>query len=181
MNEEWRDIKGYEGKYQVSNLGRVKSLGNNKSKKEKILDPKSNMYGYKEVRLSKEGKRKPYKVHRLVAIYFIPNPNNYKEVNHKDENKQNNRIDNLEWCSRLYNVRYSKVWTSNERPVLQYDKEGNFIKEYNSMSEAARSNNTTPQSIFASIKHGWYSANSKWKYKEAIKEKDSIKDNNINN
>ena len=74
--------------------------------------------------------------------------------------------------------------TKNPRScvVLQYDKEGNFIKEYNSMSEAARSNNTTPQSIFASIKHGWYSANSKWKYKEAIKEKDSIKDNNnINN
>ena len=106
MKEEWKDIKGYEGLYQVSNLGRVKSLGNNKSKKEKILDPKPNMYGYKEVRLSKEGKRKPYKVHRLVAIYFIPNPNNYKEVNHKDEDKTNNHVSNLEWCDRKYNINY---------------------------------------------------------------------------
>lgn len=105
MNEEWRDIKGYEGLYQISNLGRVKSLGNNKSKKEKILKPRKTC-GYLNVVLSKEGKRNSYQVHRLVAQSFIPNLNNYKEINHKDENKSNNCIENLEWCTREYNVNY---------------------------------------------------------------------------
>lgn len=184
MEEEWRIIKNCP-MYEVSNLGNIRSYYNGSHGIRTIprrIALKTDRIGYTFVHLQNNSGRKPYRVHRLVAEAFIPNPNNLSEVNHKDENKQNNRIDNLEWCSRLYNVRYSKVWTSTERPVLQYDKEGNFIKEYNSMSEAARSNNTTPQSIFVSIKYGWYSANSKWKYKEAIKEKDSIKDNNnINN
>ena len=103
--EEWRDIKGYEGLYQVSNLGRVKSLGNSKSKKEKILKPYSNI-GYFHVILSKEGIHKNCRVHRLVAEAFIPNLNNYKEVNHKDEDKENNSSYNLEWCDRKYNNNY---------------------------------------------------------------------------
>ena len=105
--EEWRDIRGYEGLYQVSNLGRVKSLRNNHGQfREKILKICSNKLGYSYINLYKEGENKKCLVHRLVALHFIDNPNNYKEINHKDENKQNNIIDNLEWCTREYNNNY---------------------------------------------------------------------------
>ena len=106
MKEEiWRDIKGYEGLYQVSNLGRVKSLNYNHTKKEKILNL-ANSKGYLHVTLYKNSKYKIYKVHRLVAIHFIENPNSYSQVNHKDENKQNNKVENLEWCTQEYNNNY---------------------------------------------------------------------------
>ena len=102
--EEWKDIAGYEGKYQVSNLGRVKSFYKNKYGKIRKL--KTDKYGYKRINLSKDGKGKTYLVHRLVAEVFIPNPNNYPEVNHIDEDKTNNCIDNLEWCDSKYNNNY---------------------------------------------------------------------------
>ena len=92
MKEEYRDIKGYEGLYQVSNLGRVKSLGNNKSKKEKILSGYPSTGGYLQVILCKNNKKKPFSIHRLVAQAFIPNVNNYPQVNHKDEDKTNNKV-----------------------------------------------------------------------------------------
>ena len=115
MEEEWRDIKGYEGKYQVSNLGRVKSLKNCKGNyREKILKLGKDKLGYLQVVLSKEGKGKLFRVHRLVAESFIENTNNYPEVNHKDENKSNNCVDNLEWCDRKYNCNYG---TRNIRRV----------------------------------------------------------------
>lgn len=112
MEEIWKDIEGYEGLYQVSNLGRVKSLNYAKQGKEKILKDRISATGYKRVNLSKSGERKTYYVHRLVAETFIPNPNGYSEVNHKDENKSNNNIDNLEWCTSKYNSNYG---TRNER------------------------------------------------------------------
>lgn len=110
--EIWKDIIGYEGLYQVSNLGRVKSLGNGKSKKEKILKQGTNSCGYYQIKLYQNGKYKTYKIHRLVAQTFLDNPNNYYSVNHRDENKQNNCIENLEWCTQEYNVNYG---TRNER------------------------------------------------------------------
>ena len=107
MKELWKDIEGYEGRYQVSSLGRIKSLRDNHGNyREKILDIKPNKCGYKEVRLSKNSKKKPYLVHRLVAIHFISNPNNYPQINHKDENKSNNCVSNLEWCTQKYNNNY---------------------------------------------------------------------------
>ena len=106
MREEWRDIKGYEGLYQISNLGRVHSYY-----KRDILEPKEDK-GYLRVGLYKNGKRKPYSIHRLVAEAFIPNPNNYPQVNHKDEDKSNNRVSNLEWCTAKYNINYG---THNKR------------------------------------------------------------------
>ena len=114
MKEEWRDIKGYESLYQVSNLGRIKSLKNNRDNyREKILKVvQRGKHGYLGIGLHKNGKSKSFYIHRLVAEAFIPNPNNYKEVNHKDENKQNNRVENLEWCTREYNNRYG---TRNQR------------------------------------------------------------------
>lgn len=103
--EEWRDIIGYEGKYQISNFGRVKSF--KRYKEGKILRAKNNKE-YLSIGLSngKDGKQKYYLIHRLVAEAFIPNPNNYPIINHIDENKKNNKATNLEWCTHKYNINY---------------------------------------------------------------------------
>lgn len=112
--EIWKDIVGYENLYQVSNLGRIKSVerksktkGNSyRTLKERILKPAIVHNGYERVCLFKDKKGKCYRVNRLVAEAFIKNPNNLTQVNHKDENKLNNRVDNLEWCSASYNINY---------------------------------------------------------------------------
>lgn len=112
--EEWRDIEGFEGLYQVSNYGRVKSLQREvrantcgvRMLAEKVLRASKNNAGYMLVVLCKNGKHFNKMVHRLVAEAFIANPNGFKEVNHKDENKLNNNIENLEWCNRVYNATY---------------------------------------------------------------------------
>lgn len=106
MIEIWKDIPGYEGKYQVSNTGEVESLNYNGTGKTKSLKQSTDKKGYKHVRLFKNGKGKTYKVHRLVAMLFIPNPNNLPIINHKDENKTNNNVNNLEWCTYEYNNTY---------------------------------------------------------------------------
>ena len=127
MKEVWRDISEYEGLYQVSNLGRVKSLGNDKFKKEKILKPGNNgknKDGYFFVYLYKKGIKKMYFVHRLIAEAFLENPDNLPVVNHMDQNKQNNRVDNLEYCTISYNTRYSL-----NKKVGCY-KDGKLIKVY---------------------------------------------------
>lgn len=111
MIEIFKDIEGYKG-YQVSNYGNVKSLNYNRTGKEKILKPTKNSDGYLQVSLHKDGKRKTCKVHRLVAQTFIENPNNLPQVNHKDENKQNNNVENLEFCDSQYNINYG---TRNEK------------------------------------------------------------------
>ena len=109
MEEIWKDIEGYEGIYQVSNNGRVRSLLYNKIK---MLKTQTYKRGYKYIALSKNGEKKKYKIHRLVAQAFIPNPNNYPQINHKDEDKSNNYINNLEWCTPKYNNNFG---TRNER------------------------------------------------------------------
>ena len=143
MEEEWREIKGYEGKYQISNLGRVKSLkGNHGNYREKILSGSPNTGGYLQVDLLKNGKRNTFKIHKLVAIHFIDNPNNLPEINHKDENKQNNKVSNLEWCTRKYNQNYgtrtqrasekmkgSKNPRSRKVQCITTGKVFNYIKE----------------------------------------------------
>ena len=144
MNKEiWKDIEGYEG-YQVSNLGRVKSpdiyiMVNNKYKLYKngnILTPyKHKKTGYMSITI---GKHSTIMVHRLVAKAFISNFNNYPCINHKDENKQNNHVDNLEWCTHKYNNNYGNNTKKLCKPVLQYDLNGNFIKEYYGANEASR-------------------------------------------
>lgn len=117
LSEEWKEIKDYEN-YEVSDFGRVRRNG-------KILKPWKNRKGYLHVDLSKNGIRRAVKVHRLVAQAFLPNPQNLPCVNHKDENKINNTVDNLEWCTYEYNNNYSKA-----KPVLQYDLLGNLIREW---------------------------------------------------
>lgn len=156
LKEIWKDIKGYEGCYQVSNLGGVRSLdryinGNKNSKwirKGVVLKPHKNRNGYLIVRLQLDGHNLGKTVGRLVAETFTPNPNNYPEVNHKDENKSNNHVDNLEWCSYSYNTNYgtrndrvSKILTNHplkSKIVYQYSLNGEFIKEYQSTRECER-------------------------------------------
>ena len=104
-NEIWKDIKGYEGIYQVSNLGRVYNCRYNRL----LSTPTNRKKKYVDVALNKNGVAKSYKVHRLVAEAFIPNPNNLPFVNHKDENPSNNCVDNLEWCTNEYNLNYGNA------------------------------------------------------------------------
>ena len=106
-NEIWKDIEGYEGLYQVSNYGNVRSLNYANRGFVKKLVPKISNRGYQWVELAQNGKRRQITIHRIVATAFINNPNNYPVVNHKDENKTNNNVENLEWCTRSYNVKYS--------------------------------------------------------------------------
>ena len=122
--EEFRDIPGYEGVYEVSNLGRVRRNG-------RILKPTNDRGGYLFVNLCKNGTRKTVKIHRLVAYAFLPNPQNLPQINHIDEDKTNNAVDNLEWCDSKYNVNYSQA-----KPVLQYDLQGNFIREWPGVRKA---------------------------------------------
>lgn len=107
MQEIWKDIVGYEGLYQVSNLGNVKSLNYGKKGYEKMIATKENSCGRLWVMLYKSGNAKPMQVHRLVGEAFIENPNKYPQINHKDENPKNNKVDNLEWCTASYNIKYS--------------------------------------------------------------------------
>ena len=150
LNEEFRDIDGYEGLYQVSNYGRIKSLcrlsncrnGKYKIIKEKILKTNFGTNKYMITTIIKKNKIKTFEIHRLVAETFIPNPNNYPCVNHKDENKLNSCVNNLEWCTYSYNNSYNgkakKINKKFEKPVLQFDLKGKFLNEYNSISEASR-------------------------------------------
>lgn len=106
--EFWFEIPDYEGLYQVSDLGRVKTLNYKRSGKEKILIPTIGKNGYKVVTLTKNGKQRKYYIHRLVAMAMIENPfpDKWVQVNHRDEDKMNNRVENLEWCSASYNTNY---------------------------------------------------------------------------
>lgn len=131
--EEFKDIEGFEGLYQISNQGRVKSLANDKTKKEKILKSGKNKDGYLLINLWKNGKVKNYRVHRLVAQAFLPNPNNLSEVNHKDENKTNNNVNNLEWCDRQYNAEYSQ-----NKQVQQFSLDGTLLATFPSTIEVQR-------------------------------------------
>lgn len=139
MVEIWKDIKYYENLYQGSNLGRVKSI---KFGKERILKTFKNKDGYLQVGLWKNNKRKIFLVHRLVAQAFLDNPNNLPEVNHKDENKLNNVVSNLEWCDRTYNVNYGtaieRMIKTVSKPVLQFTLDGKFVREWESTRECER-------------------------------------------
>lgn len=145
-NEIWKDIAGYEGLYQVSNEGRVKSLArvvirNNGQKlpiKERILKPAFNGRGYLIVDLCDGGKKKHFKVHRLVCQAFHENPDNKPCVNHLDENKINNYASNLEWCTYEENNNHGTRAARTSKPVGQYSLDGKLIKIWPSTIEAER-------------------------------------------
>ena len=152
--EQWKPIKNFEGLYEVSHMGRFRSFYKHKntivrsgspavmSVHPKLLCPNKLRCGYYNVTLYKESKMYTYRAHRLVAFHFCEGYKHGYVVNHKDEDKSNNKADNLEWCTELYNRRYGtgiqRAAESNWRKVAQYDLDGNLIATYNSAKEAAK-------------------------------------------
>ena len=144
--ETWKNIKGYEGFYQVSNMGRVKSLGRKdrfgRVIKERILEPAVTHNGYLRVGLHVDGKRKMLRVHRLVCEAFHENPDNKSEVNHVNEDKTDNRACNLEWSTRTENCnhgsRNERVAKALSKPIGQFSLDGKLIKVWQSACEARR-------------------------------------------
>ena len=128
-----KDIKNYEGLYAVTSCGKVYSYKN-----KIFLKPNPIKNNYLQVTLYKNGIRKNFLVHRLVAEAYLPNPNNLSEVNHKNENKKDNYLNNLEWCDRINNCNYGSRNQKISKAVGQYTKTGEFIAQFNSISEAGR-------------------------------------------
>jgi len=167
MNEVWKDVEGYEGLYQISNLGQVKSLDKQISSPnggilfypERIMAQRKGNSGYFQVILRKDGTRKNCTVHRLVALAFIPKNSENLVVNHKDENKENNCANNLEWITQGENLEYNGLRKKNiartdyiartnktdyasmgekrKIPINQFDRLGNFLRSWNSAKDAA--------------------------------------------
>ena len=181
MAELWLPVAGYEGLYEVSNQGRVRSLPRNvKTHRGKgyrvspgrILSPASSGCGYVEVELSKDGIRKKLLIHRLVASAFIDNPDGFPQVNHKDENKMNNCVENLEWCTAKYNANYGtgflrakpKMSEAKKKKVAKCEN-GVIIAIYSSIGEAAKSVCSDPGHIGKCCnKKQKTSAGYQWKY-----------------
>ena len=134
----WKSVDGYGGRYEVSNTGKVRSLNYENMKIVRELKQCKHRKGYLLVLLYSNGKGKLVKVHRLVAEAFIPNPNNLPQVNHKDEDKTNNNVDNLEWCTNKYNANYGTKIKRVSHPIIQLDKAGNVVAHYSSLREASR-------------------------------------------
>lgn len=157
--EIWNPISGYDGLYEVSNLGRVRSLDRYEKQKSGVIRPRKGRImillpkktGYLSVRLSKNGRVRDISVHRLVAEAFLPNPNNLPCINHKDLNRKNNCVDNLEWCSYEYNNKYDnareKAVITRCNPVEQYTLNGEFVARYRSARNAAKSIGLSPSGI----------------------------------
>lgn len=183
MYEIWQDIPDYEGKYQASNLGNIRSLNYNGSKQIKNLKFTKHKQGYLMVRLSNNGKSKLQQVHRLIAKTFILNLQNLPEVNHINGIKDDNCVDNLEWCSRLYNQREAerlglvhspmrnagKGHPSN-KAIISLDTNRKILKEYYSITYAGKKLNISMKHISHYLMTKRYDpyANCYWKYKEEL-------------
>lgn len=172
--EIWKDIEGYDGKYQISNLGRIKSF---KQGKERMLKQAIDKNGYSKVVLWKNNKGKNYNVHRLVAIAFLSNQNNHKEVNHIDGNKQNNIYSNLEFVSHGENMKHAYIKGLNKKyfskdnchskEVIQYNIQGQLIKTWGSTMDVYRELKLDPSSIGKCCRGKQKTAYGyKWKYKD---------------
>lgn len=148
MNVLWNDIPGYEGIYQVSNNGEVRW-------KNGIRKPQISWDGYFYLKLCKSGLERKMKIHRLVAMTFIPNPDNLPEINHKNEVKTDNRVDNLEWCDRTYNNNFGTrnkragdgIRKAKQKRVYRYTTSGNYLDSYESAKDAEKQLNICRSNI----------------------------------
>ena len=194
LQEEWKDIAGYEGLYQISSHGNVRSVPRKGTRGGAVLASYGSS-GYLQTHLCRDGIAKTFQVHRIVATHFLENPYELPEVNHKDENKTNNHADNLEWCDRIYNQNfgtaiermvanhnyaesakksaahhdYKEVGRKQGRRVLQIDAGGNIVKRWDSIRSAAAHFGNSPGNIVAACK-GRYkeSCGYRWEYEEEI-------------
>lgn len=178
MKEIWKPIKGYESRYEVSNLGRVKAVAHvteirlpngviqYRHIKEKIITPwKDSLGKYMLVGLHTGKPKENRMVHRLVAEAFIPNPYNLPEVNHKDEDKTNNIVENLEFCDRKYNSYYGN--NSRAKKVIQMNVQGNILQTYNGIREAESVTGIAHECISAVCRGASKTAGGyRWKFKE---------------
>lgn len=180
--EIWKPIKGYEGYYEVSNLGNVRSVdrvivysnGAKHTYKGHLLSLVNRSGGYKEVHLSINQNKKTPSVHRLVAEAFIPNPLNLPEVNHKDEDKSNNCVENLEWCNSKYNMNYGTRNERSSKPIVQLTLDGDFVKRYYGAAEAQRKTGIMSNNISAALNDKQYTAGDycwcyEWEYEKYFK------------
>ena len=186
MEEIWKEIKGYPN-YQVSNMGRIKRLSTGYYRRtEKILKPQLQNNGYLHIKLSQKDKTKCILVHRLVAQVFIPNPNNLPQVNHINEDKTDNRVENLEWCDRKYNINYGngiskRVKTNKEngtykkigeinyknfsKSILQFSKDNSFIRRWDCIMDVQRELGYDNRQICSCLKNRQKTAKGfKWVY-----------------
>ena len=185
-SEIWKDIAGFEGFYKVSDKGRIYSVERKDSRghrrRGRILNPKYNRGGYLTVNLCKNGKLKTKNVHRLVAETFLPNPNDLPQVNHRDEVKDNNNVENLEWCDARYNsnhgTRNERMAQAQSKKVIAVNAKTGDVIEFNSTMDAERKGYS--QGCVASACRGVYKTNYgkligdghtyrgyKWEYEEA--------------
>ena len=188
-NEEWRFIPNTDELYMISNMGRVKSVDSvryyeryKRTCKSRIRKQFPNWQGYLACFVTnRKGESINIRIHEVVCDVFIPNPDNLPCVNHKDENKQNNRVDNLEHCTYAYNLTYGSRKEERDTPVLQYDLDGNFIREHKSVRYAAQDTNTNARSI-SNVTHGWSKSAGGYiwrlKYNDTLGEMQVYTDNN---
>ena len=191
--EIWKDVVGYEGLYEISNLGNVRSVKRTRiihDKRgrdfeaplpEKLLSTIStDKTRYLGVMLYQNGEKKRYLIHRLVAEAFVPNPNGLKEVNHIDENTKNNKADNLEWVTHKQNMNHGtlperrKHFRVATTPIIQYDINGEKIAEYNSIIEASQITGINKSSIESGLSRNGYCRGYFWKYKYSRKSRRKV-------
>lgn len=161
----WRPVIGYEGIYEVNRLGEIRRI-----KTGRILKGYQGRDGYQRVSLTTNGITKPFLLHRLIASAFIPNPMNYPCINHKDEDKSNNSLDNLEWCTHRYNLNYgthnARANETRKKPISQYSRNGEFIRNWDSVTDIHRETGIDMGHITACCRGTRKTAgNYRWKYK----------------
>ncbi len=165
MNETWRPVKGYEGLYEVSSTGRVRRLAGISEGKHKYPVKARELKlghrnGYPIVALCRAGKPRYEYVHRLVAKAFIPNPDNLPCVNHKDETRTNNNVDNLEWCTKQYNInygtrkqRFSEIMRSKSKGIQMFSLDGTLLRTFRSLADAHEATGISATGISGCVRH----------------------------
>lgn len=165
MVGEWKDIRGYEGIYKISDSGKVVRIKGSQEHPMKIW----NNGRYMEVRLSKDGKSTHFTLHKLLAVHFIPNPDNLPFVNHIDENKLNNSINNLEWCTQVYNTDYGegiKRRVQSRHPIIVLDELSGIETAYPTIRDCIKSLHITARTIYKYIDTGISYKNKKFNHYE---------------